>query len=90
MRNSSSWRQAQTRYAEEHPGGGSKLAVATGVWLLVSLVAIGFGIALLTGIVHDTDQDGGSAVAQGLAFIGAAIVSNLAYYFLVIRRLGRR
>lgn len=57
---------------------------------MISVVAVGFGIALLTGIVHDTDPDGSSPMAQGLSFIGAAIVSDLAYYFLVIKRLGRR
>lgn len=57
---------------------------------MISFVAIGFGIALLTGIVHDTDPGGGSPMAKGLSFIGAAIVSNLAYYFLVIKRLGRQ
>ncbi len=64
------------------------MAVVTGAWLLLSLVAVGFGIALLTGIVYD--PEGAGPVAQGLSMIGGAILADLAYYFLVIRRLARR
>jgi hypothetical protein len=88
MNRSSSFGRAYERSESIYRNGGTRFAIATAAWLLVSVVALGVGVALLAGVL--THSGGGSSRAGGIAFILGAVGALLVYWLLVVLRLGKR
>lgn len=68
--------------------GGTRFVVATIAWLLISLFALGLGIALLAGLASDPSAN--SSRGAGAAFVLAAIGAVIVYWLMVVRRLGKQ